>query len=376
MNTPAITKDTTIAFWRDIARIQEVVRPQVKDKDADLLTIQITTWSKLAAAKDDSRQMIERMLRFTRRLLELPLAPTAGAVAASDKQTDEFLKGCCQVLNVEKAAAVQPGMPAPPEIGLDAFIERSDEVLMESLTAAWLALYFLGEPFIHPWEKVRRIADYRDGFPSGGCIAKYVGDVYRAARHDMMRQAAPLKSEPMLVLSYVPYVLLDGLLDGGTGDDLTPASVHGLARLYGMMQMRLYFDPGYPVDMFVPIGALKDAVAHLGGKGGAPLEGVKPWLDTLFRHPNPGQSVTLLLNAPETAGMPTCVLGPKSGIYTLETGNSALHFSGNQVRGALLKSYRDKLKRLGKSGDSKNLLILPMSASALAWWLSRKLNPV
>ena len=251
------------------------------------------------------------------------------------------------------------------------FNQRGDEVLMEYLTAAWLALYFLGMPFIHPWEQVRRMGDSRGGFPSGGCIAKYVGDVYRYERCRLQRDSLPRDESSMLVLSHVPYVLLPGLINCPDDDDLTPPCVHVLGRLYAALQMRLYFDLGYRARFFIPIDSLTRTFKRL-EKDGSPeslIRRIGPWLSVLFDKGGNQQSVTLLPRSSPTAGLPTCILGPRIGIYSLETGNSGLHFSGNQLHDALLDSYRGKLKKLAEeaAGSELELLaLLPKGDRAIA----------
>jgi hypothetical protein len=397
----------TQTFWNHIDRICDVVDTQVKKRDVDPWGTPLNVQHELAKLRFPPRALIDDVLAFVEELQKIRVlqhneqtyantsripthsTPPRASCFAALKQ---FFSGGRTASDNGKPAGDNPGMDRflrechevliargeKTSLQWEEFRRRSDEVLMENLTAAWLALYFLGMPFIHPWERVRRIADYRGGFPSGGCIAKYVGDVYKNSRRRLGRDirveanslAEPFDSETnessMLILSHVPYVLLPGLLNCADDDDITPPSVHVLGRLYAALQMRLYLEKG-PAAYFVPIDGLNRALQRL-EKLPAPdgtmrsreeiLEDVVPWLYTLFPKYRTNQSVKLLPPGGVTDGLPTCILGPRIGIYSLETGNAGLHFSGNQIHDALLESYRKKLQELSRS-EGPDLLKLP-----------------
>jgi hypothetical protein len=371
----------TTDFWDHIERICEVVDAQIKAKDTDLRAIPLTVQRELAPDRLLLRTLIEDLLGFVEalqgiRVLQRRELADPGAPRASNFRTpspasyvgklkrwfgfdklsknpdmDALLRACRDKLTDTKRK----------EVGAAEFERRGDEVLMEYLTAAWLALYFLGMPFIHPWEQVRRMGDARGGFPSGGCIAKYVGDVYRYERRRLEQDPKARAESSMLVLSHVPYVLLPALINCPDDDDLTPRCAHVLGRLYAALQMRLYFNSGLRAHFVIPVESLTRALARL-EKVGSPeslIKGIEAWLHTLFDGGGNQQRVTLLTRTSATAGLPTCILGPRVGVYSLESGNSGLHFSGNQLHDALLDSYRTKLEKLAAESEHELIELLP-----------------
>jgi len=363
-------------FWADIRDINRVVSIELVRPGAKLWELPLAVRTAIGSGYP---AMIKRILAYAIELLDVPRTAGTGRRSGSpNEQMERFLQYCDRVLGEHEHRALSP---------VDRRTRR-DELLMENLTAAWLGLYFLGVPFIHPWEKVRRLADYRGGFPSGGCIAKYIGDVYRLARHWMAQQGpagaqAALfpeeegKSAAILVLSYTPLVLLREALTYHDITYATPGSVHELGRHYALLQMLLYLRCGYPVHFLIPVAGLAQSLDTLSGIPHDPaspptpemrarrttiLEGIRPWLfDTVFAERFGGQSVRLLKLPLDTSGMPTCILGTKTGIYTLESGENGLHFAGNEIREALLASYRDKLERLlGLTGNARVVNLLEL----------------
>ena len=365
LKSPALAR--ALRFWKDIARINDVVAAQVTAPGAVLWDIQLKIRETIGP---DSPLIIRRIMAFTLELLDLPRRPGYGQASdALGAPLQQFVLNCDLVLgNLEQRW-----------LGEKERQTRSNELLMENLTAAWLALYFLGVPFIHPWEKVRRLADYRGGFPSGGCIAKYIGDVYRLARHrfalpDLPAPQSCSSTQPgevdpsaVLVLSHTPMVLFEAALTYSNDAYATPVSVHELGRRYALLQMMLYIRCGHPVHFLIPVTALRQALNKLAGFPDDPAatgtpdmwmlraqirDKIKTWLfGTIFTSVFSGQSVRLLKYPLDASGMPTCVLGTKTGIYTLESGGTGLHFAGNELRDSLLESYRDKLSKVLEMSD-------------------------
>jgi hypothetical protein len=310
---------------------------------------------RVAEKKGDFAEMTERILAFVNRLLQFQTTRPFEK-HENDLEVEKWLDECRAVWEEDKKNAA----PRARSIGesKDDFRERRDEILMENLTAGWLALYFLGVPFIEPWERVRRLADERGGFPSGACVTKYLGDVYRTARQQMFGECdgtIPEKQDEfeLLVLSYAPLALLDGLLDFTDGN-LTPCAVHQLGWCYALLQLRLYIKGGFPIKYFVPLESLNNNLCKLSNseqkKCQDIIRGIKPWLNIVF--PETGderQSVTLLRTSLGTLGMPTCVLGHRIGMCVLDTSHYPTPFSGNQIAGDLLASYRKKLKNIQPS---------------------------
>lgn len=352
-------------FWSDIERINAIVAAELTERDPDAWDIQLTTRRVL---RKEYHEMIARIVEYTLALLDLP--SMSGSSSADFSRSNGllpaglrfYLRSYLAVLTKQKR-----------HLTWDEYRVRSDELLMENLNAAWLGLYFLGVPFIHPWEKVRRLADYRGGFPSGGCTAKYIGDVYRLARHRMLQPDPPsgcawmrffkpkpkADPAPILVLTHTPLVLLKDVLTYKDASYATPDAGHELGRHYALLQMLLYIRRNYPIHFFVPLDALAqgldllaEASTHQNKQWARAMirADIAPWLrGTIFPDgPRPDQAVHLLTLPSDASGMPTCILGPEIGIYTLESGDNGLHFAGNEIREALLESYRDKLKRLLK----------------------------
>jgi hypothetical protein len=130
--------------------------------------------------------------------------------------------------------------------------------------------------------------------------------------------------------------------------------------------MRMYLHAKYPIQFFIPAHGLMLSIQKLQAAGLGTVEqtlaGMRDWFMTMFRPHNPDQKVKLLPCAADSAGMPTCVLGLKTGIYSVETGSGAAHFpgakpsggvpfAGTRLNGDLLGSYRQKLGQLDKLMD-------------------------
>lgn len=359
-------------FWEHVSEIDTVVAG-LDDGQVSSTGIHET----IRAGIEDAGAKEERLLDFAGALLALPEIRPRGESPVRDRFLDYYRE-----LNKT---------PAAQQRATEDISSRFDEILMETLTAAWLGLYFLGIPFIHPWERVRSLIDQRSGIPSGACMAKFIGDIYRVARQ---QAGAGLSAEPVLVLSHMPVPLLRDVLTYEEQHNVTPPVVHRLARRYALLQLRLYVEARYPISLFVPPRALGAAIYKLASQetalryaddqqnrgGPANLfeagrvytklpdweelpepkvwaltrgardkieDGMWQWFRSVFKEPAlDGQHVILLQDLEQTAAMPTCVLGKKSGVYTMETGNSGLHFAGNRLGEQLLDSYRDKLKAL------------------------------
>ena len=352
---------STIAFWEDIHEIADAAQNQVTKAGINLCSAH-------KAIRDqfpDIAARIGRIAAFASTLMN-------GKNALSRPRGDDGTKHQEWVNQCWSAVASDPPQPHLSDERVNAklteekfrseFAERADEIMMENLTATWLGLYFLGVPFIAPWENVLRIADERGGFPSGVCITKYVGDVYRAARLEMAGAAgkpatatAPYnqKDAPLWILSYQPSAMLRDLITCPEHDSRTPADLHRLGWCYLVLQLRLHLDQGFPINYFIPLHALKKSWEKLtqaqpANERTTTLNDITEWfLDIMFLHADrEKQSVKLLVKPDATSGIPTCILGNEIGIYTLNNSQSHVHFGGNHIRDALLASYRLKLDRL------------------------------
>lgn len=347
-------------FWADMQKFVEPVLELVKSPSGKrLCSIQVDARERISRKGENIAMLTERIMAFVDDLLQIQ---AMYLIEVNEIQDSKIVEKWLNELHDAYAEKIK----LTPEVAMNVrvlkdFHDRRDEILMEHLAAASLALYFLGVPFIQPWEKVLQLADERGGFPSGACVTKYLGDVYRTARQQMIRDAeiavgndTKLQESQMatqlLILSYAPLALLEGLLDP-TNEHLTPSAVHQLGWCYALLQLRLYIRNGFPIKYFIPTESLKNKWEQLGGsdpnKYGEMIAKIKPWLRTVFPHEdNMYQSVRLLPTPLDTLGMPTCVLGYEKGMCVLDTGQHLTPFSGNPIRGELLASYREKLENI------------------------------
>lgn len=378
---------TTATFWSDIHSLVAPVYDLLISDEPDLPGRVLRLRDKLTRRDLAPGEMTERILKYADHLLRIQTRYPPDPIQTRDEHAAnqllvKWLDKTAEVLQGEKVSDLfwaTEGLlganqhiektPAPPARGAPVtpscdpkndFYARRDEILMEALTAVWLALYFLGIPFVQPWERVRRMADERGGYPSGACVTKYIGDIYRTARLEMARD---LKAKgislsnreglrqydhscQVLVLSYSPFSLLKRLMYR-KDDNRTPAAPHLLGRCYALLQMRLYVREGFPLRYFVSKESLTQNWANLlkDERNGAEemLHEIPGWLRTALPRKVEHQSVQLLLTNEKIAGMATCILGRELGMYVLDTTHTSIPFAGNHLTGALLHSYREKL---------------------------------
>jgi hypothetical protein len=81
------------------------------------------------------------------------------------------------------------------------------------------------------------------------------------------------------------------------------------------------------------------------GKLNVTFDHIAAAIDRNFPGDHASQTIKIMPTN-NTASLPTCVLGIKTGIYTLDGTQTTLHFAGNQIRDDLLESYRTKLAEL------------------------------
>lgn len=258
---------------------------------------------------------------------------------------------------------------------------RADELLIDHLTAAWLGLYFLGVPFVHPWERVRRFAEQSGGFPSVASLCKAVGDVFRQARQVNIRDndirdgktgGEELRDEEahkfgVIVVTRQPFALYRALIERDVPQMILPADVHVLARCYLLLQLRLYIGEGLPIKYLIPNDSVRPPYW---GDESAPTDGEIHWWLNEIVFPGdrpPHQSVELIENqAIMEIGDRSCVLNAESGIFTMDrmddqgTLEIRLPFLGGIISTKnVVDSYRTVLARVsGKQllGCSENEL--------------------
>ena len=163
------------------------------------------------------------------------------------------------------------------------------EPLLKYLSGVWLGLYFLGIPFIHPWEPVARHAE-RNGYQRGPAIFKAAGDVYREARRRSAGSpasrtaeqptttvappkgpaAAAEREEPeMLLLDPNPIAIRDRAFQDDRSPDFVLAAI---GACYELLQLRLYLQAGGSIRHFVFRSTLQETFQ----KGADPRTGKDP----------------------------------------------------------------------------------------------------
>jgi hypothetical protein len=337
-------KGDFIRFWEVISRIAQATE-RLENDEIEFELVPSTL--RILLGKDFVSEAEETLLRFTPTLLRWPTMRSRHDPQSKEK-IDVFLEWSRELVPVKDGSSA------------DEYERCGDAIFMENLTAAWLGLYFLGIPFIHPWERVRLLADGWGGFPSGACLAKSFGDVYRAARKEaLVAEREGRQVTELLAFSHTPLPLLRGMTMYDEQDFRTPRALHSMGLRYTLLQTRMYARTGYPIRVFVPARALKTAMANYHEIGEA--SSISHWFRTIFKLPDElpcKQSVNLLWHESECRTMPTCALSEKEGIYTLKTGEAGM--AGNRVDGLLLASYRQRLSLLNDAVATDLIPLAPL----------------
>lgn len=213
-------------------------------------------------------------------------------------------------------------------------IAAAENAYVEFLAGTALGLYFLGEPFSHPWERVRRWVEQEGGgLPNGACVAKAIGDLVRATRNSIKRRSggihpgqageAPANDHSQLIiLSYLPLALFKSLVRGKERKGCAPDACHVLGRCYELLQIRLYANEGLPLKYFVPRDLVRSQLLAGGDEKTAAKE-LLEWLGTMFGTQDvEGQYVGLV----DLPMLPAVFLNRRSGLYTFETVPDAARF--------------------------------------------------
>ena len=385
---------STAQFWDDIGALEKTVFHVVQSDQVDLPERVVDIRSALHRKNLAPEAMTERILDYATRLLAIPTRYPPSLLQTADEKAEialleQWMDHTARVVATERSRAAAERSArltaagksdstatsrwdSQPDVHRD-FNERRDEILMESLTAAWFALYYLGVPFAQLWERVRRMADERGGYPSGACVTKFIGDLHRIARLEMARELRAInvdladavrrgnyKNTQTLILSYMPFGLFKELIHYNTGH-LTPAAAHSLGNCYMLLQMRLYIRERFPIRYLVSRESLKqnwdNLRANPENNEETMFEGICEWMNRVFANNVYHQSVQLLTTNERVAGMATCVLGRQIGVYVLDTSRTSLPFAGNQLAGSLLLSYRAKLNSIER-GDTRDTIEL------------------
>lgn len=328
--------------------------------ELDIKTIQ-TFWLYIQHAQDNVLQAMKSPS------LQLPLSATGAPILGqplTNANTITWLLEFCELL-MKKSTGVREFARLFRDAKLDTtakldddqtLIDRADEIFMEHLTAIWLALYFYGVPFCHPWEMVRRMSEDKGGLPSGACLIKAMGDVYRTERQSLCRSERHLVDEQVdavqvLVLTRFPSVIHPDSLSRSL-DKYTPLAAHVLGRCYAFLQLRLYIDQKLPIRYLVPKSTLKDSWTLINGSRTTPdiaTSEIKEWLTKINIDPLNKQKIELLEDVALSRGVPTCILGRKNGVLTLGTMPGNALSGGNLLFKGLLDSYRTRLNTIAQS---------------------------
>ena len=400
---------STPSFWSNIKKFEQHACDVVQSNQDALPEGFLKIRQMLQFAGHNTEQMTEEILDYATDLLAIPTRyPPDGPRSKKEQKQiellEQWMKETAQVVDTERRQTTCHGpfsvgavpadvpvytSPAPGAEKRPDPNELRDELLMESLTAAWFALYFLGLPFTQIWERVRRMADQRGGYPSGACVAKFIGDIHRIARLEMTRElkakgpdfsnaiaSGTYDDSQTLVLSYMPFGLLRRLIYQDAGHK-TPAVCHRLGNCYMLLQMRLYIRGGFPIRYLVSSESLRQNWKHLlanpnpANASQTMFDDIIPWMETVFAKNAKHQSVQLLTSNESIAGMATCVLGRQVGVYVLDTVQTSLPFAGNQLADSLLQSYRTKLNNIER-GTKGHVIQLwpPVSDKMLEKWMT------
>jgi hypothetical protein len=382
----------TSLLWADLTRIDQCVSKLLANEFANNVEELYAIQAAVRACADSKGETAGRLLNFGNALLALLRLPKLGRqmeppsglapVAVSSIVLERRQQGEAKNIDGKILQAQVDGLPKQVD-------DRYVEVLMEYLTGVWLGLYFLGMPMAQLWDGVRRLAEQVGGVPSGPCTYKYIGDIYRTARQQVIRErgewvergqpattAEFMKVQPVLVLTYRPLALLEDDIARAPVRNLTPATLQSLGQRYAVLQMRLYTQQSFPINYFVPKRALGRSIAYMLWEK---YRDKRKVLDELantainihyaikknFRVAAESCQSVWLMESAYTASFPTCVLGNKTGVYSLDGSQTLLHFSGNQVRHELLHSYRRKLWELYDLAKSSSTSMLEWDEDAI-----------
>lgn len=235
----------------------------------------------------------------------------------------------------------------------------SDSDLMESLSGAWLGLYFLGIPFAHPWERVARHA-IRHGFTRGAGIRKVGGDVYRKARLDISAMRASSEALPRVhVLDHNP-LALNRLLQRERTREVTIAA---LGACYEFLQLRLYLREGGSINYYMFDSAIYECLC---GAAGFEHNANELWsaLNIAFgvdiastRQIDCNQRVVVIRPDQNLERMPACVFSDRDGVYRsrLKTGTQ-FDSNGSRLAASQINIYRGLL-------EGASAIVVPASPS-------------
>jgi hypothetical protein len=187
----------------------------------------------------------------------------------------------------------------------------------EYLTATSLALYFLGQPFSQPWERVLSWVEREgEGLPNGACVAKAIGEIIRSARIANCR-ARPATT-PLLMFSHMPIILFKSYVEQAEVVSCVPQSAHLLGHCYELLQMRLYANEKLPFTYFVPRRIVQAKLRQdRPGEFDTAWKEALDWLcGHVFQHAFPNRANTQFVVLVGTETLQPVFLNATAGLYT------------------------------------------------------------
>lgn len=231
-------------------------------------------------------------------------------------------------------------------------IGHETECLMEFLAATWCGLLLLGTRSDSLWSKVLHLAnDETNGLPSGVCIFKAYGDIYRHA----IRELSDLDSlNPALVEREnhrVRQVAFDPSLFGRADvsetqemvTDLSPYAFRRIGALYYLLYQIAYLRTGRLVTYLWLFGSISEFLQRFD-------ESAKRWLRFACAPPDPqvtalkDGSVRRAIWACERgvqSSMSACALGVRHGVMVFNANPAGLPtvpFGGRRVSADMFRS--------------------------------------
>lgn len=264
--------------------------------------------------------------------------------------------------------------------------EHSDTIkdadFAECLTVTSFALYFLGQPFNQPWERVRQmVRSSIGGLPNGACVAKAIGDVVRSARLAGVRARKSMVTGraatglpqnvspsdpaygPLLIHSHMPLILHKSFVKTGDAIGCVPESAHVLGHCYELLQIMLYAHEGLPFRYFVPTPIFK---AKLSSDGPTPEKAWNDALDWMCKRVFPGEfdQQFIVLTSTETF-RPVFINGSAGVITSLRPPEGTKGYVPAPLPGTFLREARLNLFR-------QNLMQIPVDKKTNLYSLARK----
>jgi hypothetical protein len=265
--------------------------------------------------------------------------------------TGNFKELCSEAIEVGNKLLKMSSIPP----GAD-FTDYDGDRLIEDLTLVWIILYFLGIPFIHPWEVVLRSIE-EIGFPRGASICKACGDIYRSARRASRYRRHSMADESIYFVDHNP-LALNRLCDRESSEIRHKSAI--LGACYELLQLRLYVAGGHPICHLVLRENLRTRLLIEQTRGDR-IDQLWGMIQLVYGSSGrQGQTVRVIDADDFVLHMPGCVIGTRAGIFrtqfrhsdsdTTRPSDSDVHSkssmivaSGNYLKSREIIQYRQRL---------------------------------